>query len=191
MLKKKKGPLAPPPPPSERDTAAILTRRAKRKIPEYHALEEINLVPYLDVMVNLIIFILVTISTVLPLGILSVYPPASGAGKTDTEEDKPKPEDKPHLNFTVFINRDGFTIAGTGAVLPPIPKKGTGEYDYPALAQKALEIKDTYPEENKVIIAAEPDIKYDILIKVMDTLRNKGDKLLFYNVLLSPGIIGG
>jgi len=168
---------------AEKETVDILIRRSKRKIPEMHPLEELNLVPYLDVMVNLIIFMLVTISAFLPLGILSIFPPTSSSGKaTDSEVVKEE------LTLSVFIMKDGFIIAGIGGAMPPIPVKPDGEYDYETLQQKAVEIKDVFPNETKVIIAAETNIKYDILIKVMDTLRNKGEKVLFTNVQLSPGL---
>jgi biopolymer transport protein ExbD len=149
-------------------------------------MEELNLVPYLDVMVNLIIFMLVTISAFLPLGILSIYPPASGSGVTQTQTPEETP--KPQLTLTVFITRDGFTVAGIGGVLPPITLKPNGEYDLENLTLKAAEIKDTYPNERQVIIAAEKEIRYEVLVKVMDALRNKGDRVLFDQVKLSPGL---
>jgi biopolymer transport protein TolR len=182
-------PKNPPKTPQmlEHEAAAVLMRRARRKIPEFHALEELNLVPYLDVMVNLIIFMLVTISAFLPLGILNIFPPASISGQSATMKN---PEDiKKELNLSVIIAKDGFVIAGIGGAMPPIPMNAKNEYDYEMLSAKIMEIKDLYPDETKVVIAAEKDIKYDTLIKVMDTVREKGERILFYNVQLSPGTV--
>jgi len=161
----------------------VLNRRAQRKIKEYKAQEELNLVPYLDVMVNLIIFLLVTISVFLPLGMLSIFPLSVATPQTEQAI-----QQKQELTLTVFITHDGFIIAGRGGQLPPMPRKPDGEYDYDTLLAKAVEIKDAYPTENQVIISAERDIKYEVLVKAMDTLRNKGDRLLFYNVQLSAGL---
>ncbi len=41
-----------------------------------------------------------------------------------------------------------------------------------------------------VILAAEKDIEYDIVVKAMDALRTKGPRILFPDVQLSPGIVG-
>jgi biopolymer transport protein TolR len=165
--------------------ADVMTRRAKRKVREQHALEELNLVPYLDVSVNLIIFLLVTISAFLPLGMLSIFPMPAGV-----RSNQDKPEEKQELTLSVFIRKDGFTVAAAGGVLPLIPKTPEGEYDQAKLAEMAVEIKDAYPNESRVVIVAEPDVKYDVLVATMDTLRNQGDRLLFHNVQLSPGIVG-
>jgi biopolymer transport protein TolR len=165
------------------DVALVLTRRARRKIPEYLAHEEINLVPYMDVMVNLIIFLLVTISYFLPVAMLSIFPLSVSSNPNPTPQ-----EEKPELTLSIFITQNAFTMAGFGGVMPEIPKKND-EYDYEALAQKAVEVKDAFPRETQVIVAAEREVKYEVLIKVMDTLRNKGDRLLFPNVQLSPGMV--
>ena len=164
------------------DAAMVLTRRAQRKIPEHLAHEEINLVPYMDVMVNLIIFLLVTISYFLPVAMLSIFPQPTSAKSVSSQEKKEE------LNFSVLVTKTGITLAAAGGVLPEIPKKADGQYDFDALAQKVIEVKDKFPNEAQVIVAADPGLKYEILIKVMDTLRNKGDRLLFPNVQLSPGM---
>jgi biopolymer transport protein ExbD len=168
----------------EKEAAAVLTRRAQRIIRKQHRFEELNLVPYMDVMVNLIIFLLVTTSTFLPMGMLSIFPFLVSSKTVDQPE-----EQKAGLNFTVFITKSGFTLGGTGGILNPIPKKANGEYDFDALAQKAVEVKNHYPTENMVILSADQEIKYDILVRTMDTLREKDNRPLFDDVQLSPGFI--
>lgn len=171
---------------AEEQAAQVLMRRARRKIPEYHASEELNLVPYLDVNVNLIIFLLVAISTVLPLAMLSIFPLTVKSSEAAAPQETPKNE----LTLTVFITHQGFTVAGRGGVLPPIPLAAEQKYDYDALQRVATEVKDAYPNETLVILAAEKDIEYDIVVKTMDTLRNKEQRILFPDVQLSPGIVG-
>lgn len=170
----------------DREMIDLLIHRAKKKVPYYHRMEEINLVPYLDVMVNLIIFMLVTISAFLPLGILSIFPPASQSSARDPT--KPQETPKEQRTLTVFITHDGFTWAGTSGVLPPIVKKPNGDYDYETLQQRAIELKRQYQDERQIIIAAERDIRYEVLIKTMDFLRNYNDQILFDVVKLSPGL---
>lgn len=169
----------------EREAAAVLERRAKRKVGDFHALEELNLVPYLDVMMNLIIFMLVTIAAFLPLGILSIFPPASQAVRDAQKQEEQTPEEeKKELTLTLFITHTGFTFAGIGGLLPAIPMLPNGDYDFDTLNAKAVEIKDAYPNERAVIISADKDVPYKTLVKAMDTLRNKNERILFDNVKL-------
>ena len=89
----------------------------------------------------------------------------------------------------------GFTIAGTGGVLgdqsknagPTIPKLGD-KYDYAGLTKKLSDIKQAFPDDNKVIISADPKIHYDTIVKVMDASRETDGRALFPVVVLSAGI---
>ncbi|MBM4319581.1 MAG: biopolymer transporter ExbD [Deltaproteobacteria bacterium] len=162
------------------DAAIILFRRSKKKTPVFEALEEIQLIPYLDVMMNLVIFMLVTIASFLPLGILTIYPPKEAKGEGDAGVQQPA------LMLTVAIGESGYHIAGTGATLGPIAKKPDGGYDYDSLTKKAIEIKQQFPQERTVNIVADQFIRYEILIKTMDALRTDGKQLLFDDVKLSP-----
>jgi biopolymer transport protein ExbD len=171
---------------------------SKRKLRPHEEEEtgELNIVPYLDILMNLIIFILLSMTGLATFGILNVNAPSygesAGAGN---------PDEKPSLVLTVAIAPNGFFVAGTGVVLPgqaegaaPVqPGQGTptigkaanGEYDYPALHAKMKEIKTAFPTESKVIIACDKDIPYEVLITTMDTLRETADhKLLFPDVTL-------
>jgi len=66
-------------------------------------------------------------------------------------------------------------------------------YDRGALTKKFLELKDAFPEETRMIIAAEEDIEFEAIINVMDSGREskkEGDEAreLFPEVVLSPGL---
>lgn len=164
---------------SLRGAAIILHLRSKKKIPDYQAEEELSLVPYLDIMMNLVIFMLVTISSFMPLGILSIYPPHQS-------KDNAAGAQAPALLLTVAIGDSGFFIAGTGTILPVIPRKPDGDYDYAALTAKAIEIKKEFPKERTVNIVADQWTRYEILVKTMDALRTDGKQVLFDDVKLSP-----
>ena len=46
-----------------------------------------------------------------------------------------------------------------------------GEYDLVKLTKILLRLKSDYPEKDDATVLMEPDIQYDHLIRVMDTLR--------------------
>ncbi len=155
---------------------------------------ELNIIPYLDILMNLIIFMLLSMAGLATFGMLNVNAPNYGAGAGGGGDN-----DKPALNLTVAVAKGGFYIAATGGVLgqgepsaapgegaPTIPRKADGTYDYDALTAKMMEIKTTFPTESKVIIAAEADTDYDALVSTMDATRETADrKLLFPDVTLA------
>ena len=99
---------------------------------------EINLVPYMDIVTNIIIFLLASVVNQVALGNVNVSVPTLSSGGGASSEDKPE---KPPLNLTVTVGATGFTIAASGGVLPVIPKMPKGQYDYKQLTKKLLEIK--------------------------------------------------
>jgi biopolymer transport protein ExbD len=160
---------------------------------------ELNIVPYLDILMNLIIFMLLSMTGLAVFGILNVSAPNYGAATAGNS-----PEGAPKLLLSVLISNRGYFVAGAGAVLgqqgegqpatsstegaPTIPKKPDGSFDLVALNDKMIEIKKAFPNETKVIIGAEADIAYEILIQTMDAIREtlgKDRKILFSDVTLA------
>jgi hypothetical protein len=56
-------------------------------------------------------------------------------------------------------------------VIAAIPKVDD-EYDLPQLSEYLVAIKNEYPEKEDASVLLEPDIEYDYLIQVMDTVRS-------------------
>jgi biopolymer transport protein TolR len=143
---------------------------------EEHA-GELNIVPYLDVVVNLVMFMLLSMTGLVALGVLNVSAPRLGA-----EAGQAAGEEKPKLLLTVAIGKQGFFVAGAGGVLgqdapapdaarpPTVPLKD-GNYDYAALTAQLKKIKEQFPSETGVILSAEPDTQYDVVIQTMDACR--------------------
>jgi biopolymer transport protein ExbD len=155
---------------------------------------EINLVPYLDIVTNILMFLLVTISTMVVVGNIEIATPERRASQAGPSDEVPE---KAPLNLTVAITGKGFIVAGSGGVLyendvpgklPTIPKLSGDRYNYEALSKLLVKIKKQYPEEKQAILAANPDIQYEIVIGAMDVLRvGPEDELLFPSVLFSTG----
>jgi biopolymer transport protein ExbD len=73
---------------------------------------ELNVVPYLDVVTNIVMFLLASMTTYsLTFGNMNITAPSSNNGGGAGEE--PKEE----LNLSVFITESGFTIAAKGGQL--------------------------------------------------------------------------
>lgn len=146
---------------------------------------ELNIVPFLDIIMNILIFVLATVAVVFTASI-ETTPPSKGGG-VRAEANK----DTPTLNLTVFIVSDGFALKATGGNIAPgcggvgqgiaIPKTG-GAYDYAALTACAEKLKGAnaaFAEENQASITANMDIAYEHVVGVMDALRSnsQGDAL--------------
>ena len=159
--------------------------------------QELNIVPYLDILMNLIMFMLLSITGLSAFGILNVNAPNYGGPTTQVTDEG----DKPKLLLTVLISKKGFYVAATGGVVgqqaqaqanpaeapPSIPKKADGTYDYTALTENMVNVKKEFPSESKVIVGAEGDIPYEVLVQTMDAVREtpgKDRKLLFTDVTL-------
>lgn len=159
---------------------------------------EINLVPYLDIVTNIIIFLLASVAYNVEFGSVNVtLPTIAGAGAASEE-----PEKQP-LNLTVNAGATGFTIGASGGFLPVIPKINAGTngcepkmregcYDYKALTTKLMEFK-ALPEnasETKATFNADAQIPYEVVVETLDAMREDPQgKLLFPDVVFSAGIL--
>src|SRR5215471_20668065 len=80
---------------------------------------ELNLVPYMDIVTNIIIFLLASVVNQVALGNINVSSPTiqSGGGPSDTDTQ----QDKPPLNLTITVGGSGYIVGASGGVLPMIP----------------------------------------------------------------------
>ncbi len=118
------------------------------------------------------------------------------------------PDAEQKLNLTVMITDQGFhfkvnpryrmpwmsmATEGSGSSGPDIPKKDD-DWDYDELNRRLKELKDNHREETQIILGAEDDIEFQVLIQAMDNSRGettsenkKGD--LFPDVTLTRGVV--
>lgn len=171
----------------------------RRKAHEHEHEAELNIVPYLDIIVNLVMFMLVSMSGFVMFQMINTNMPdlsdAPGASAT------PPPEEK-QLTLTVLISTKGYFIAATGGILPgdiaanPDPndhtaaptiplkpnEKGVLDYDYKTLTTKMTEIKEKFPAVSNYLITADKTIKYDVIVHTMDATRGTAQNRLFPDV---------
>ena len=173
---------------------AYIRRRTRVHDPDPSELTgELNIVPFLDIVVNLIMFLLATSEAVLAIvQIEAQLPQLSSSGKSSGAQDS-------GLNLNVTLTESGIIVTGSGGKLAPgceevssgrvmtVPKKGA-DYDWAALTDCAVKIKARFADEKDVIVGADPMIHYEYIVAAMDALRSKDSKILFPKVLLSAGV---
>jgi biopolymer transport protein ExbD len=143
---------------------------------------ELNVVPYLDIVMNIMMFVLVTVS----VSFASTIPTAA-AGPV-------RPTEKRGLHLTALITREGVALKTAGGALAPgcsgfgagmtVPSVD-GAYDLASLATCARRVKNEGgPDETQVTVTASPNVPYEVVIEVMDALRADGEGALFPEVTL-------
>ena len=129
---------------------------------------DLNLVPIIDLMSVLIIFLLITAVwtqvSMIQIG-SSIY------GKK-TSEDKPDPPPKAEIPFRVDVRGDGYRVViGRNEMRFP---KINGAYDQDKLMAEVKKIKELYPEKNDAVITVQDELPYETLIGGMDALLTGG-----------------
>lgn len=156
---------------------------------------ELNIVPFLDIVVNIIMFLLATTQAVLAVAELDAALPSLGrrVGRANPDEESST------LNLSVTITRNGVIVGASGGFMAPgctttagrgiiaVPTQN-GHYDWAGLTQCAARIKHEFPDETKVIVSADPEIEFEHLVGAMDALRADGTDELFPQVMLSAGL---
>ncbi len=77
----------------------------------------------------------------------------------------------PTFRVEVVVRERGLEISDGAQVIATIPKVGDA-YDLSTLSEYLVEIKRQYPQKDDASVLLEPDIQYDYLIQVMDTVRS-------------------
>jgi biopolymer transport protein ExbD len=157
---------------------------------------EINLIPYLDIVTNLMLFLLVISSSGFVLGQIDTTLPehASAAAKPPTAPDKEPPLQliasvtEKNILLLSISGLEGSLLAPKAVidrVEPPPPATGQPQttapiYDYPKFNAALVDIasrryagKVRPLESYEIILQADPQIPYETIIDVMDNMRRK------------------
>jgi biopolymer transport protein ExbD len=141
---------------------------------------ELNVVPFLDIITNVLMFVLATVAITFTATI-ETSPPRPGI----------RPPSETTLGLTVLVVPEGFSLKAKGGNVAPgcidtgsglaVPKRGT-EYDYDSLKACAARLKAsaaTFADERSVLISASSQVPYDVVIATLDAMRrtDSGDDL--------------
>lgn len=160
--------------------------RRKTRPPESDGTEsdELNIIPFLDVVVNLIMFLLLTMTSILAAREVQAQLPSYG------------PPGTPEWSATIILTDDGATVSdGAGTVAPGCEDYGPGptvarvgeETDWLALRACAERLKALHADSERVTIGADPNIPISHVIRAMDAVRG-GQSELFPDVRLAAGV---
>jgi biopolymer transport protein ExbD len=137
--------------------ASRLGRRHRR-----HEEAELNITAFMNLMVVLVPFLLIT-AVFSRLTILELNLPSSSEATPETPQ---------VLNLEIVVRSGELDVADRGdGRLRLIPNTPEGP-DLAALASfLAEEVKPRFPDATSATLLLEPDIAYDTLVQVMDTVR--------------------
>lgn len=150
---------------------------------------ELNIVPFLDIIMNVLMFVLATIPAVFT-STIDIEPPSTGRGGGIRKDTQP-------LNLNLIIATGGISLkTGAFSIGPGCEAGGSGFTvaatgdgtvpwdDVKACAIKLKNASPDYKDENNITIIAEPGTPYSTIIKAMDAVRfaDNGEDILFDNV---------
>lgn len=148
---------------------------------------ELNVVPYLDIIMNILMFVLASVSVSF-VGSIDTTPPSIGGSRVRADISSKA------LNLSAWITTQGISLKTSGGNIATgcqdagsgitVPKAGE-EYDLKNLTACAKRLKNANPafkDETQVTITANPGIEYKTVIDVMDALRSDGEEDLFPDV---------
>ncbi|CAM3726580.1 ExbD/TolR family protein [Paracidovorax anthurii] len=127
---------------------AMASRGGSRR----RSMNEINMVPFIDVMLVLLIIFMVTAPMLTPS---SINVPTVGKGAK-----------APKTFGQVIVQKDGSLQLKTGDLERPVTLKDLGA------AAKAWQA--TQPEGTPVLVTADKSVTYETVVKAMDTLQRAG-----------------
>jgi biopolymer transport protein TolR len=144
---------------------------------------ELNIVPFLDIITNVLMFVLATISVTFTAMIDSQPPRAGGSSA--------RAPTKPSLSLNILVIDKGFIVSafgsrigegcqgpGSGVAVGLKQADGQQGYDYLSLSACAKRLKNQVSEaadETAATLTANKDIPYQVIISTMDAIRKADD----------------
>lgn len=161
----------------------LVRRAVARATAEPEAGGDLQIVPLLDILVNLVSFLLVILATPLLLAQVEAQLPTFGPTRT--------PPWRATVTLTdsgIFVSdRHGTYVAGcashgSGATLPRL---GAG-LDFSGLRYCAEELRRAHPEIDAITLTADPGVGLQDVLSAMDAVQGHGR--LFPDVTIAAGV---
>ena len=141
---------------------------ARRSRARKHPSVELNITAFMNLMVVLVPFLLMT-AVFTHLTIIELNLPAADSNKS-------KNEDPPKFTLRVTIRKDAILLSDNrGGLIKKITSTDSG-YNYSLLSKYLKQIKANLQaansDTNSITILSEPNTSYDTLVQVMDASRS-------------------
>ncbi len=121
---------------------------------------ELDITTFMNLMVVLVPFLLLS-AVFSRVTIMELRVPTAAGGAAVS---------KPNFSIEVIVRKSGLELANGTNVVAAIPKKDE-KYDLQKLAEMLTRLKADYPQKDDATVLMEPEIEYDHLVQVMDTVR--------------------
>ncbi len=121
--------------------------------------QELNITSFMNLMVVLVPFLLIS-AVFSQVTILQLNLPTSAASSEDN---------KKKIRIEVVVRESSIEIGDGRRLIKRIRNTNEG-YNVRELSRVLMAIKKRYPKKNDAIILLEPDIQYDVLVKLMDAI---------------------
>lgn len=139
----------------------ITMNRRKRQKRETRV--ELNITAFMNLMVVLVPFLLMT-AVFANISVLDLKLP--GMNSTPAQSNK-----KPEFELQVTVRKDRLELSDTqGGLIKKIPVTRSG-HNYVLLNQTLRLIKFKFPEKRRITILSEPYTSYETIVELMDTVR--------------------
>lgn len=138
----------------------MIRRRRKRRM--HGSATELNIMPFMNLMVILLPFLLVT-AVFSRTAVLELTLPGASAGPEDPQ---------PQLALEVTVRGDRIEVGDrvTG-LLTELPNRADG-YDLEGLGAYLMQVKQRFPDKVDATLLVESDVNYESVVHVMDAMRS-------------------
>lgn len=134
----------------------------RRRIRRHGA--ELDVTAFINLIVVLVPFLLST-AVFTRLSVIELSLPAQTSGVEQLKVDE--------LKLEVVIRPDALEVGDKiGGLIARIPNQNR-VYDTAALAQVVEKLKVRFPQQGNATVLAQPDTSYEVLVNVMDAVREK------------------
>lgn len=134
----------------------------KSSFKHLHEAEELNITAFMNLMVILVPFLLIT-AVFSRMTVLELNLPALNA--------KANAQEKVALQLELVLRENSFDIRDANLGIIKVFPRARGETRWDLFTDLLVEIKTRFPDEQDITLLLEPSISYKTLIQVMDRVR--------------------
>ena len=140
---------------------SLRLRRGRREAPE------LNITAFMNLMVVLVPFLLIT-AVFSRITILELNLPTSSEGNNKQE--------KPTLALEVIVRKQELIISDRNSGPLKRVAVNNGKYELKEITDYLHKVKQRFPDKQDITLLLEPDVPYDLLVQIMDAVRVSTEK---------------